>query len=747
MMPYILHVALILAGCLVFYKLLLQKETFFRLNRWILLCCLVISFGLPFVQVPQQWSFRQANTAVEPLTVTTTDYDQPVPTVQESVQHPPATVVQSASINWHTIIKWTGWLYWFGVMAFAVNFLLQVVALLYRSYTLPVIKDGRFRIVELSGDKAPCSFGNNIFINPEKYDWDTYNQIILHEKEHIRQGHTLDLLIAELVLIVQWFNPFAWLYRKELESNLEFLTDDQLLLYPEVEREAYQMSLLKVSAPHFPLSITTNYNQSLLKKRVAMMNAKRSNVHTSWKYFFLLPVLVLFVCLLNEPMVMAQTTDKNDKADNKSKRKNEGIPTEGVWFAVIKNDKVTFQFKSEDDDFSMNSTSFSLSEIKDLPRDKNGIFTITRDAGTVQFTGKFEGEQGMGRYEFQPSASYAETMRAAGIEFNDDENQMVFFMVIVQKGYPQMLKDNGYTKFEKNDLIPLAALKVDAAYIQSLKKNGYSNISVHDLIPLKSLNIDGAYIDEIRKAGYPNVTPHQLITFKSQGINGKYIADIQSAAKASDQKSKKGKENKSDKENKDEDEIAVDVKVSADDLVAIKAMNISTDYIASLKAAGLDNLSNHDLIAMKSQDIGPDYIQKLREAGYTNVGAHDLIAMKSQDIDMEYLKSFELVGYSKVGVHDAISMKSMNITPDYIKSFQSAGFKNISLHDAVALKSQDITPAFIKEYQALGLEVSLHDVISAKATGTTPAFIKSMKEKGHDLKSIHKYIQLKTIVD
>ena len=70
MMPYILHVALILAGCLVFYKLLLQKETFFRLNRWILLCCLVISFGLPFVQVPQQWSFRQADTTVGSLPVT-----------------------------------------------------------------------------------------------------------------------------------------------------------------------------------------------------------------------------------------------------------------------------------------------------------------------------------------------------------------------------------------------------------------------------------------------------------------------------------------------------------------------------------------------------------------------------------------------------------------------------------------------------------------------------------------------------
>jgi hypothetical protein len=745
MMPYILHVALILAGCLVFYKLLLQKETFFRLNRWILLCCLVISFGLPFVQIPQHWSFRQTTT-VAPLTVATTDYDQPVPIVQEPVKNHRATVVKEASINWHTIIKWTGWLYWFGVIAFAINFLLQVIALLYRAYTLPVIKDGRFRIVELTGDKAPCSFGNNIFINPSTYDWETYNQIILHEKEHIRQGHTLDLLIAELVLIVQWFNPFAWLYRKELESNLEFLTDDQLLLYPEVEREAYQMSLLKVSAPHVPLSITTNYNQSLLKKRVAMMNAKRSNVHTSWKYFFLLPLLVLFVCLLNEPMVMAQTTDKKDNSEANSNRKHKGLPTEGVWFAVIKNDKVTFQFKSEDDDFSTNTTSYPLSELKDLPRDKNGIFTVTRDAGTMQFTGKFEGDQGMGRYEFKPSTSYAEAMRKEGIEFDDDLNQLVFFMVNVPRTYPQMLKDNGYSKFDKNDLIPLAALKVDAAYIQSLKKNGYSNVNLHDLIPLKSLNIDGAYIDEIRKAGYPNVTPHQLITFKSQGINGKYIADIQSAAKSSDKKDKKDKGNKSDKEDKDEEDV--EVKVSANDLVAIKAMNISTDYIASLKAVGYDNLSNHDLIAMKSQDIGPDYIQKLQGAGYTNVPAHDLIAMKSQDIDMEYLKSFEPVGFSKVGIHDAISLKAMNITPEYVKSFQGAGFKNMSLHDVVSLKAQNITPDLIKEYQGLGLgDVSLHDVISARATGTTPAFIKSMKEKGHNLKSIQKYIQLKTIVE
>src|SRR6185436_1476440 len=106
---------------------------------------------------------------------------------------------------------------------------MQAGVLLYKVYTKPVIKDGKFRIVEIDNDKAPCSFGNNIFINPAKYDLETYNQILLHEKIHIEQKHTFDLLLAEIVLIFQWFNPFAWQFRKELENNLEFFTDNKLL--------------------------------------------------------------------------------------------------------------------------------------------------------------------------------------------------------------------------------------------------------------------------------------------------------------------------------------------------------------------------------------------------------------------------------------------------------------------------------------------------------------------------------------
>ena len=242
MIPYILYASLILAACFIFYKLLLQKETFFHLNRLVLLTCMMLAFILPLLRIPQQLSFRKAPAAVNITIPETTVYKdnttrlatQKVPTIVGPVQ-------KNRIINFEKVMQWLMYLYWFGVAIFGLNFLMQVAVLLYRTYSRPVIKDGKFRIVEITGDKAPCSFGNNIFINPEKYDWETYNQVLLHEKIHIQQRHTLDLLLAEIVLVFQWFNPFAWLWRKELESNLEFSTDDQLLQHDAVEKENYQI--------------------------------------------------------------------------------------------------------------------------------------------------------------------------------------------------------------------------------------------------------------------------------------------------------------------------------------------------------------------------------------------------------------------------------------------------------------------------------------------------------------------------
>jgi hypothetical protein len=736
MMPYILHAGLIMAACLVFYKILLQKETFFRLNRYLLVACLLVSFAIPFIEVPQQWSFRTAESAT-PVVALPTDFSAPGQTPAVEPGKTVGPVTQSTNIDWGGVLFTV---YWVGVIIFAINFLVQLVVLLFQAYTRPVIKDGKFRIVELSGDKAPCSFGNNIFINPEKYDWETYNQILQHEKIHVEERHTLDLILAELAVIFQWFNPFAWWYRKELENNLEFLTDDRFLHHAETERTSYQMSLVKVSAPHLPLSLTTNYNQSLLKKRVAMMNAKKSNVHTTWKYLFLFPLLVLTICLLNKPVAMAQAaTSKKEKNDG------HGIPTEGYWFATIKGEKVNMQFKADEDGDNHNSTTFQLSDFKNMPREGSGTFTITRDAGTVEFTGKLENNQGMGRYKFKEDKAYASEMKKEGIEFDDEREQFVFFMVDVKKSYIPMLKRNGYSKFDKDQLIPLAALDVNESYIQSLKKAGIGELSLNDLVPLKAVGVTSEYVDEIRKAGYPNVTAEKLITFKAQNIDAKYIADIRKAGMLESKvEGKQENENKNESKNDDNNEN----ETSTDNLVAFKALNIDEAYIASIAAAGYKNLSGQRLISFKGLDIDADYIRSWTSAGYKDISPSDLVALKAQDINPAYLKSFSSVGYSNVPVQKSISLKAIGVTPEFIKGFKDLGYDDISLDDVIGLKAQDATPALVKEYSDLGFsKVSINDIVAAKATGTTPSFIKSMKEKGHNLKSLQKYITLKTVVE
>jgi len=764
-LPYIINVSLILGTCLVFYKLLLRRETFYKINRYMLITCLAISFALPLLQVPQKFSLRRMNqvesgklkvesekqqaiTNRDPITQSKripseqqeTNTQQPETSIQSNgtpleqqatgnsgqpSSH--ATGVDSSRFSFSKLMTWLFWLYWFGVGVFGVSFLFQVVVLLWRAYRNPVIIDGKYRIVEVTGDKAPCSFGNNIFINPGKYDWDTYNQILLHEKIHIEQKHTLDIILAELVLIFQWFNPFAWIYRREVESNLEFLTDDQLTQHHQVEKKSYQLSLMKVSAPHFPLSLTTNYNQSILKKRIAMMNSKRSNLHTAWKYFFLLPVLAFLACLLNEPAAKGQTTNEK-QTTNENRNHNHGMQTEGYWFAVIKNDKVNIRFSDEkmDDDndshHSYSGETFKLSDLGTLPKGTSGTFTITREAGKMEMTGKFEGNTGMGTYKFTADKTYVDYMNKELKENLDDDDQMAFFFINIKKQFVTMLKGEGYTNINKDDLIPVAALGIDQAYIRSIKDAGFKDESLENFVSMKALGIDGKYIQEIRSAGYKNITTDQLVSFKAQGIDKKYIESV--------------RQMKGDKASTDAD---------ADDIVSFKAMNITPEFINSFKAVGLSNIPHDQLVSFKAVGVTPEYVKGWYNLGFKDIEPEEFVGMKSQNVTPEYMKSFTDLGY-KVKPEDLVSFRALDITPEYVKGFQAAGYKITDLDNLTGLKAQNITPEYIKSFESVGFKnIDLDEIVAVKAVGVTPEYIKDMRSKGFNYDKLEKYVTLKTL--
>ena len=731
MLPYIINVALVLATCLAFYKLLLRRETFYEVNRYMLIICLAIAFALPLLKVPHQFSLRPQQkeiVIVQPPVVVAKDQVKPNTATTTQPASTPSTEIKSSqpssTFSFAQLMNWLFWFYWFGVIVFGARFLFQVALLIYSAYRNPVIIDGPYRIVEVTGDKAPCSFGNTIFINPAAYEWETYNQILLHEKIHIREKHTLDIVAAELVLIFQWFNPFVWLYRREIESNLEFLTDDKLMQQKKVDKKAYQLSLVKVSAPHFPLSLTTNYNQSILKKRIAMMNIKRSNLHTAWKYFFLMPLFAFLACLLNEPAAKSQS---QPHVKVKPDVRSHDIETEGSWFATLKGDKISIQFRSDgdaDDEHNFSGNSYKLSELSTVPKDGAANFKITRDAGTIDFTGTFQGTTGMGHYKFVADKSYGESMNAELKEKLDDRDLLVFFFVDVQKGFVRMLKSEGYTDVTKDEVIPVAALGIDQAYIHSMKNSGYKDVSLQNLIPLKALGIDEKYVAEIRSAGYKDVTTDQLVSFKAQGIDKEYISKVRQL---------KGTEDKKDGDD-------------ADDIVSFKAMGITEEFINSFKAIGLNHIPNEALVSFKAVGVTPEYIKSWQSLGYKDIDPEEFVGMKSQGVTPEYLKSFTDMGYKDIKPENLVAFKALSITPEWVHSFEALGYKEIDMDILTGLKAQNITPEFIKSFQDIGYkDVSMEEIVSVKAVGVTPEYVKEMKAKGFNYNSLQKYVTLKSI--
>lgn len=340
MITVLIKASLILIVLLGFYKLFLEKESFFAANRIYLLGCLLLAATLPFLALPQLVDHQGIVTRlVEPeAAVRMVSAGDAIPGSDQALNRPAtelnetsrvpknATVSaeESASVSQSSptltaantgnelntgtgtagrgVTFWLLLVYGFGAVVLSLKLLAQIVYTGWKIYRHEdKIADEDYVLVNMEGEIDPCSFFRYIFINPAGYDHETYEQIIAHEQIHVRQWHTLDLLLAELAVIALWFNPFVWILRKEVEKNLEYQTDEIMLLNNSAVKESYQLNLVKIASYAEPLTITTNYNQSLIKKRILRMNTKRSNRYGYLKYAFVVPLLFGLSLLLNEP--------------------------------------------------------------------------------------------------------------------------------------------------------------------------------------------------------------------------------------------------------------------------------------------------------------------------------------------------------------------------------------------------------------------------------------------------------------
>lgn len=257
---YLLHSSAILAAMITVYLIFLKKETFFQVNRFYLVFSVILSLTMPFIRIGffETETFRPAAILLESVLITGEKVDK--------LADSNISAFQVAAVVYFT-----------GIVIFTGKFIFLLIQLAVITRRFKVIRHEGSCFVLVDKGYSPFSFFNFIYIREEYLADDKFAPVVAHEKVHIRQLHTADIILAEIAVILQWFNPFAWLAGHAIKRTHELLADEGVLK-DGFTKQNYQELILQETIG-IQLNSLTNTYVSLLKNRIIMMTKKRS---ASW---------------------------------------------------------------------------------------------------------------------------------------------------------------------------------------------------------------------------------------------------------------------------------------------------------------------------------------------------------------------------------------------------------------------------------------------------------------------------------
>jgi len=279
------------------YILFLRKETFFEINRWFLMGSVAFSVVLPILKFKV---FSPQSVMLAEITVT------PYRNMIEAItvySHGFSGSVEQAILSATLLI----YIYLAGVMFFLGRFLFRIIQILLiiRSNKVQIAEG--FKMVLLQKESSPYSFLKYIFVSESLMQNKGYDKMIEHELEHVKQGHSLDVIILELLTVFHWFNPFMWMLNRAIRENHEYLAD-QAVLTSGVTRGYYKKLLLDQFIGG-QLVIANNFNYSLIKNRIKMMSKIESPKYAITKIVFgvlvAVALVIAFACEQKESMDVA----------------------------------------------------------------------------------------------------------------------------------------------------------------------------------------------------------------------------------------------------------------------------------------------------------------------------------------------------------------------------------------------------------------------------------------------------------
>lgn len=300
---YFLKVNLAIAILYICYTLLFRNDTFFRLRRGALLSIYLIAFLYPLLDISTWLSNRES--VAEMINLYSTILPQAIATTGNDT-------LPAAETNWPMLIQSSLVLiYLAGVALLLVRCLIELITVIRIRLNASKRLINGTEVFLLPKQEEPYSFFGWIFIAPEGYSRQTLEEILVHEKTHVGQLHSIDVVLAELIGILCWINPFAWLLKREISSNHEYLADEEVMQAGYNKKE-YQYHLIGLE--HTDVAIAKLYNNFSvlpLKRRITMLNKKRTGSVGKVKYLTLLP-LAAGLLLLNNIDAMARIVNNQE---------------------------------------------------------------------------------------------------------------------------------------------------------------------------------------------------------------------------------------------------------------------------------------------------------------------------------------------------------------------------------------------------------------------------------------------------
>ncbi len=292
---YFLKVNVAIALFYAFYRLFFHRDTFLQWRRAALLGFLAVSLLHPLLNL-ETWVKNS-----EPMTAMADLYAAYVLPEFSTASAVPATV------DWNArLLTLSAIIYISGVSLFVLRMLIQLASLVRLHFRCAKSTVAGVRVHLLKSPLGPFSFFRWIFVNPYEHTDGELNEILIHEQTHVRQWHSIDVIVAELMCIGCWFNPFVWLVKREIRNNLEYLADRNVI-ESGYDSKSYQYHLLALAHQKAIANLSNNFKVLPIKNRIYMMNKRKTKQIGRSKYLLFLPLATLLLTVSNIEAVARAT--------------------------------------------------------------------------------------------------------------------------------------------------------------------------------------------------------------------------------------------------------------------------------------------------------------------------------------------------------------------------------------------------------------------------------------------------------